>query len=162
MTSLRPSPPSALHVHHAVLVGRDEFAPFHLPDLPSRRRDRFFSREETQRQSLSLGVVKRSDNIPVHEKPKMPWEIDSLSWRRRWWRSESDQYHVRHRAPCGNPSPQPGFAWRSAWRAGLHAPRRRVEFHAGIIDQSGDQFICQLGLILMSSNSDARFLLGPQ
>ena len=47
-----------------------------LPDLPYvAERSIFFSGKHSGK-AFSLGVVKRSDNIPVHEKPKMPWEID--------------------------------------------------------------------------------------
>ena len=65
-------------VHHAVLVGRDEFAPFHLAGfafIRGREID-FFLGGKHSGKAFSLGVVKRPDNIPVHEKPKMPWEID--------------------------------------------------------------------------------------
>ena len=43
--------------------------------------------------------------------------------------------------PGGNPSPQPGFAWRSAWRCWLpaRAPRRRRSSTLGSLISPGDQ-----------------------
>ena len=120
-----------------------------LPDLPSYVAERsiFFSGEHSGK-AFSLGVVKRSDNIPVHEKPKMPWEIDLFIELAQGGGGGLNLINIT----CGIERLAEilhrslGLLGGLLGGAGFQHVRHGVasEFHAGIIDQSRDQFICQL------------------